>query len=192
MHRRSLPLAFAAGALVLALAGCAAASATGATGATGVTAPPVSDSAELGPEDGYIALGDSVRLTDDVPAVTKLDSSLRDALERADAAAEARHVEITLVAGWRSARFQQYLFDEAVTKYGSTAEASRWVKPVNESLHQQGKAVDIATADAMDFLSRFGGPFGLCQTYANESWHFELTADSAGQCPPQLLDSTAG
>jgi D-alanyl-D-alanine carboxypeptidase len=185
MRRRSLPLSLAAGILVLALAGCASASALGST-------TPVSGSAELGPDDGYIAVGESVKLTDDVPAVTKLDSKLRDALDRADAAAEARHVEITLVAGWRSERLQQYLFDSAVTKYGSEEEASRWVKPANQSLHQQGEAVDVATADAMDWLTRFGAPFGLCQTYANESWHFELTADSAGTCPPQLTDGTAG
>ena len=26
----------------------------------------------------------------------------------------------------------------------------------------------------------------LCQIYANELWHFELTTDAAGACPPLL------
>ena len=123
--RRPLP-SLAALVIVISLAGCAPVIAS----STGV--PPMSasvSSADLGPADGYIATGDSVKLTDDVPAVTELAADLRDALALANAAAESeRGVEITLVSGWRSERYQQSLFDEATVTYGSVAEASRWVK----------------------------------------------------------------
>jgi D-alanyl-D-alanine carboxypeptidase len=154
---------------------------------------PGSNSDELGPEDGYLPPGESVQLTDDVPSVTKLDSRLRDALVQANAVSEADlGVEITLVDGWRSKRYQEYLFQQAVVEYGSEGEASRWVKRGDQSKHQLGQAVDIATADAMDFLNRFGNEYGLCQIYANEAWHFELAADPSGACPPQLSDGSAG
>jgi hypothetical protein len=65
------------------------------------------------------------------------------------------------------------------------------VKPATESAHVFGRAVDIATADAMDWLTRFGAAFGLCQIYANEAWHYEHVEGVTEQCPPQLLDSSA-
>ncbi len=188
MQLRSLLIPLGAAALLLGLSGCGA-----LDGAGGAAAGPVTNSSELGPEDGYIPDGGSVALTDDVPAVTGLDDRLRDALHRAEKAASSeRDVEFTLANGWRSERYQRFLFDRAVKNYGSEEEASRWVKKGNESKHVVGKAVDIATADAMDWLSRFGGKYGLCQVYANEAWHFELTANSQGVCPAQLVDSTAG
>lgn len=137
--------------------------------------------------------GSWVRLTDDVPAVTGLDESLRTALLEANNAAQAeRDIEILLVDGWRSERYQDHLFEQAVIEYGSEDEASRWVKRGDESKHRLGLAVDIATADAMDWLNRFGGEYGLCQVYSNEAWHFELIADESGECPPQLTDGSAG
>lgn len=147
----------------------------------------------LGPADGYLAVGESVALGDDVPAMTNLAPDLRDALERAAAAAAIdRDVEFTFTSGWRSARYQQSLFDDAVATYGSEAEARRWVLPPDQSQHVLGNAVDVATADAMDWLNRFGAEFGLCQTYANELWHFELVAGVTETCPEQLLDGSAG
>lgn len=179
-------LSLSAVVFLIALAGCAPAPAFSAD-------VPLMSSADLGPADGYIATGDSVRLTDDVPAVTELASDLRDALALANAAAESdRGVEITLTSGWRSARYQQSLFDEAAINYGSEAEAGKWVKRPDGSKHVTGEAVDVATADAMDWLNRFGSQYGLCQVYANEAWHFELVADASGVCPAMLSDSTVG
>lgn len=174
--------ALAAFALLVALTGCASATAS---------EPPPADT-PLGAADGYVADGESVRLTDDVPAVTGLAVALRDALLLANGDAAADGIEITLTSGWRSERYQQYLFDEAVTTYGSEAEASRWAKLPADSKHVTGDAVDVATADAMDWLNRFGSAYGLCQTYANEAWHFELVADASGACPLMLLDSSYG
>ena len=61
-----------------------------------------------------------------------------------------------------------------------------------DSKHVTGEAVDVATADAMDWLNRFGSEYGLCQIYANEAWHFELAADASSVCPPMMSDSTVG
>ncbi|SDZ30979.1 M15 family metallopeptidase [Herbiconiux ginsengi] len=193
MHLRSLLAAAAAASVLLALSGCGLVGGVAAAQSAGTPDRlPVGASAELGPDDGFIPVGESVALTDDVPAVTQLDSRLRDALQRAAEAAAASDVRFTLVDGWRSARYQQYLFDQAVAQYGSVDEAARWVKQPDQSKHVLGEAVDIATADAMDWLNRFGGEFGLCQIYANEAWHFELAADDTGTCPPQLTDGSAG
>jgi zinc D-Ala-D-Ala carboxypeptidase len=178
--------------LVVTLAACTSPTTTTAqAGSPGAVGAPVS-AAGLGADDGYIPDGDTVALTDDVPAVTRLDGRLRDALDRASQEAADRGVTFTLTDGWRSERYQEYLFARAVTEYGSAEEASKWVKHGDQSKHVRGEAVDIATADAMDWLVRFGGDFGLCQIYANESWHFELAADESGTCPALLVDGTAG
>ncbi|WP_368496216.1 M15 family metallopeptidase [Herbiconiux sp. A18JL235] len=151
------------------------------------------DDGGLGADDGVVPFGESVSLRDDVAAMTGLTPELRDALERAEAAAVAdRGLRFTFVDGWRSVGYQEELFERAVQKYGSEAEAARWVKRGDDSKHVTGEAVDLETADAMDWLNRFGDEFGLCQVYTNELWHFELTADDAGECPPQLRDGSAG
>jgi D-alanyl-D-alanine carboxypeptidase len=191
--RPRFPLALLATAsLVVTLAGCTSAATIAAQpDSSAALGAPVS-AAGLGVEDGYIPDGQTVSLTDDVPAVTKLDAHLRDALVRASEKAADRGVTFTLTDGWRSERYQEYLFARAVTEYGSAEEASKWVKHGDQSKHVRGEAVDISTADAMDWLVRFGGEFGLCQIYANESWHFELAADESGTCPALLVDGTAG
>jgi hypothetical protein len=186
---RPILAAVAAATLLVALTGCAVVS--GPPAAHGLSAAAAGPD-ELGPDDGYIPVGDHVQLTEDVPAVTNLDSRLRDALLSAAQAAAERDVDFSLVDGWRSERYQQYLFDQAVVEYGSEEQASRWVKRPSESKHVQGQAVDIATADAMDWLTRFGAEYGLCQIYANEAWHFELATDENGDCPAHLTDGTAG
>jgi hypothetical protein len=188
-HRTTIATASLTLLLAASLAGCAA---IGSLGVTLESNPPVTSASQLGPDDGYIPDGDSVGLDADVPAVTRLDPRLKDALDRAAADAASRDVRFTLTDGWRSERYQQYLFDQAVAKYGSEQEASRWVKRGDESKHVKGEAVDIATADAMDWLVRFGAEYGLCQVYANESWHFELRGDGSGHCPGLLEDGSAG
>ncbi|GAA4140610.1 D-alanyl-D-alanine carboxypeptidase family protein [Leifsonia shinshuensis] len=176
-HRPLLHLALALSALV-ALTGCSAAA----------VAPPVSDAAQLTDDDGYIPDGSSLTLDSDLPAVRRLEPALLDALRSAAAAAAEHGAEVTIVDGWRSERYQEYLFAQAVRTYGSEEEASRWVKRGADSAHVAGAAVDIGTADAMDFLSRFGSEWGLCQTYANERWHFELLTRPGGDCPAPLAD----
>jgi D-alanyl-D-alanine dipeptidase len=148
----------------------------------------VSASAGLTHADGYIPDGSSLTLDSDLPAVQRLNPALLDALRAADEVAEQRGTELTIADGWRSERYQEYLFAQAVEQYGSEEEASRWVKRGTDSEHVSGDAVDIATADGMDFLSRFGAEWGLCQAYANEAWHFELLTEPGGECPAPAAD----
>ncbi|UAJ79045.1 M15 family metallopeptidase [Leifsonia sp. ZF2019] len=171
---------------VLALAGCTAAtpgtpSGSGAGAALGA-------GGALTDDDGYIAEGASLPLDSDAPAVQRLSPALLDALREARSVALDRGTDITIADGWRSERYQEQLFADAVRTYGSEEEASRWVKRGADSAHVTGDAVDIATADAMDFLNRFGAEWGICQAYANELWHFELLAEPGGDCPAPAAD----
>lgn len=150
---------------------------------------PAANPADLTDADGYIAPGDTLPLTSDKPAITKLNPTLLTALRSANRAAEdQRGITIKITDGWRSERYQDFLFEQAVQKYGSEDAASEWVKRGTESQHVSGDAVDVATADAMDFLNRFGNEWGLCQVYANEIWHFELRTTPGVTCPPMAAD----
>jgi zinc D-Ala-D-Ala carboxypeptidase len=192
--RRSAVRGLAIGAVLLALAGCSAAeTAATADDTPPTTVPaPILDDDGLGPDDGYTPIGEWLTLDDDVPAITNLDAAMRDALDRAAAEAAASGVEFSFTDAWRSEAYQQHLFDRAVLEYGSEEEARRWAKPADESQHVFGNAVDLATADAMDWLNRFGAAYGLCQIYANELWHFEYVEGVTDECPAQLPDSSAG
>jgi hypothetical protein len=208
MHSRfiqSLSAAAVTGTLLLALAGCADGLAAGSTPPTVLPAPSMgvpddsggSGSGGLGPgglgaDDGYVEVGERLTLDDEVPAVQRLDPVLRDALEAAAVDAAGRGIHFTFTDAWRSEAYQQHLWDQAVLEYGSEDEARRWVKPASESQHVTGLAVDVATADAMDWLNRFGAEYGLCQIYANELWHFEYVEGVDEECPAQLPDSSFG
>ncbi|MCB1287262.1 MAG: M15 family metallopeptidase [Mycobacterium sp.] len=125
------------------------------------------------------------------PAVGLLDPALLGAVQRASTAAAADGVAMTITSGWRSAQFQQQLLDDAVATYGSLAAARQYVQTPEGSRHVLGQAVDIGGPAADQWLMANGARYGLCRTYANEPWHFELTADPAGLCPP-MLASAAG
>ena len=142
-------------------------------------------------EDGYIADGDSVALADSAPAVAKLDPALREALGQALAAAREDGLELRVASGWRSKAYQAWLLRDAVRSYGSEAEAARWVGTPETSQHVKGQAVDIAPYDAADWLYRHGAQFGLCRTYDNEAWHFELSPSAIDEgCPTMFRDPT--
>jgi hypothetical protein len=96
-------------------------------------------------------------------------------------------VELTITSGWRSAEHQQRLFDDAVRKYGSRAEARHWVLPPEESAHVTGSAVDVGPPAGAAWLRANGERYGLCQVYANEPWHFERLAGAVGSRCPALL-----
>jgi hypothetical protein len=81
--------------------------------------------------------------------------------------------------------------DEAITTYGSAEEARKWVSTPELSAHVTGDAVDVGATDAAYWFSQFGNLYGLCQTYANEIWHYELLVDPGGQCPEPAADASA-
>jgi hypothetical protein len=135
------------------------------------------------------AVPDGTTVFDDgVPGVAKLDPALLGALRRAagDAA-----IELHVDSGWRSAAYQRRLLREAIAKYGSHAEAARWVATPETSAHVSGDAVDVGPAAAAAWLSAHGAAYGLCQIYGNEPWHYELRAGAADRgCPPMYPDPT--
>ncbi|TCK24603.1 M15 family metallopeptidase [Pseudonocardia endophytica] len=151
------------------------------TAAGGAALPGVADGVVTG----------SVGVSDDVPAVTGLDPDLRSALRRAATDAARSGVTVRVTSGWRSARYQEQLLEEAVARYGSKAEAARWVATADTSLHVSGEAVDIGHSDAIAWMSRHGDTYGLCRIYRNEPWHYELRPDAADDgCPTPYADPT--
>lgn len=126
---------------------------------------------------------------DDIPAVAKLDPDLLAALRRAATDAADAGITFYVNSGWRSPAYQEQLLREAVARYGSAAEAARWVATPDTSAHVMGKAVDIGRADATRWLSEHGARYGLCQIYRNEPWHYELRPEAVAHgCPPMYAD----
>jgi hypothetical protein len=123
------------------------------------------------------------------PAIAGLRPELRAALQDAARDAEARGVALWVTSGRRSAAYQQELLDEAVARYGSLAEALRFVASPERSSHVTGDAVDVGPTEADDWMIRHGADYGLCQTYANEIWHFEFDTEPGGSCPAPLPDA---
>lgn len=159
------------------------------------SAPPsaLSSSSEgpesIGREDGLVRDGESVIVFSDVAAVTNLTPELRQALQQAATDAGAEGVTLLVNSGWRSAPYQAQLWLDALAEYGSAEEAARWVRTAETSEHVTGDAVDIGPFAATDWLAQHGAGYGLCQTYGNESWHYELrTVAIDGACPPMAAD----
>ncbi|HEY3610556.1 MAG TPA: M15 family metallopeptidase [Pseudonocardiaceae bacterium] len=138
------------------------------------------------------AVPDPVTVFDDeIPAVANVDPDLLGALRRAATDAADDGVELFVNGGWRSPEYQENLFREAVSKYGSEREAARWVATPETSAHVSGHAVDIGPADAAAWLSKHGAEYGLCQIYRNEPWHYELRSEAIDHgCPPMYADPT--
>nr|WP_062340124.1 M15 family metallopeptidase [Herbidospora sakaeratensis] len=144
----------------------------------------------VGEADGLVA-GHISPFDTSSPAITNLDPALLRAVRQAARDAAADGVELFLTTAWRSERYQRKLYEEAITKYGSEREARRYVSTPDSSRHVTGDAVDVGPTDADDWLNRHGSAYGLCQTYANEMWHFELATTPGGECPPMRADASA-
>ena len=124
---------------------------------------------------------------DDVPGVARLDPALLRALRQA---ATDAGIDFVVDSGWRSRAYQEKLLRQAVSKYGSEAEAARWVATPNRSAHVSGDAVDLGSSGAA-WLSEYGAQYGLCRIYGNEPWHYELRPDAAVRgCPAMYADPT--
>jgi hypothetical protein len=144
----------------------------------------------LGAADGLVPDGASV-FDDDIPAVANLDPILLEALRSAASDAGKDGVEFLVNSGWRSPEYQEQLLRDAISEYGSEANAARWVGTAKTSAHVSGDAVDIGPFDATAWLSEYGAPYGLCQIYRNEAWHYELRPEAtSGGCPPMYGDPT--
>jgi D-alanyl-D-alanine carboxypeptidase len=158
--------------------------------ASPVDVPRKEHRAALGEAGGAVPDGTTV-FDDDVPGVANLDADLLSALRRAATDAAADGVEFEIDSGWRSPAYQQRLLRDAISKYGSEAEAARWVATPKTSAHVSGDAIDIGPSGAAAWLSEHGAAYGLCQIYSNEPWHYELRPQAIGHgCPPMYADAT--
>jgi D-alanyl-D-alanine carboxypeptidase len=159
------------------------------------TAPPIDRhrSGRLGPlgeADGAVPDGTTV-FDNEIPGVAKLDSDLLGALRRAATDAADDGVDFYVDSGWRSRAYQEHLLHEAISKYGSEAEAARWVATPNTSAHVSGDAVDVGPSQTAAWLTAHGAAYGLCRIYGNEPWHYELRRDASEHgCPPMYADPT--
>jgi hypothetical protein len=140
-------------------------------------------------DEGLIPEGAVVRLADDVPAIARLDPALRDAMHQAETDAAADGILFQVTSGWRSSGYQQWLLDDAIDRYGDDELAGQIVATPDRSSHVTGKGIDIALLDAQLWLIEHGARYGICQTYANELWHFELATAAGGVCPAMKADA---
>lgn len=191
---------------VLAVSAVALAAAIALVACTGV-APAItraitSSAGEPHPDDGATATDggfgtadgvlDENRFTvDDIalPGIANLEPDLLEAVRQATEAAADDDITLFISSGWRSTAYQQHLLDEAILRYGSEEAARQFVATPEGSSHTRGAAVDIGATDADYWLIEHGSAFGLCQTYANEIWHFELATTPGGDCPELLPDA---
>jgi hypothetical protein len=124
---------------------------------------------------------------------TKINSQLMVRFAAAKAAAEKDGQRIYIASGFRTLERQKYLFATAVKKYGSEAEAAKWVAPPYVSHHPWGLAIDVNYPNepvGAGWLEINGAKFGLCRVYENEWWHFEPVIAPGGRCPALLADAT--
>lgn len=160
---------------------------------------PVPEDSATGPvaapseADGVIRDGDQPTVFDvDRVAVGNLDPALLTALQRAASDAEGDGITFRVNSGWRTPALQERMLQDAIVQYGSEAEARRWVATPETSEHVTGDAVDLGPWSALDWLAQRGWRYGLCQIYANESWHYELRPEAVDDgCPEMLADPTA-
>jgi zinc D-Ala-D-Ala carboxypeptidase len=144
----------------------------------------------LGEADGAVPDGTTV-FDGEIPGVANLDPDLLGALREAATDAADDGVEFLVESGWRSPEYQDQLLREAISEYGSEEEAARWVATADTSPHVSRDAVDIGPSDATAWLSEHGAEYGLCQTYGNEPWHYELRPEAIDHgCPPLYADPT--
>ena len=144
----------------------------------------------LGEAGGAVPDGTTV-FDGEIPGVARLDPALLGALRRAATDAADDGVEFVVDSGWRSPAYQSQLFRQAVLRYGSEAQAARWVAPPDRSDHVSGDAVDIGPVGATAWLSEHGAAYGLCRIYGNEPWHFELRPEAVDRgCPALYADPT--
>lgn len=144
------------------------------------------------PADGLITEGDDGSLSDDqLPAIERLGDALTQAMRAAESDAAAQGVFFEVTSGWRSAQYQQWLLDDATRLYASEEIARQFVATPEKSSHVTGDAVDIGPVDAQFWLIEHGADYGICQTYANERWHFQLATAPGGVCPEMKMDAAS-
>ncbi|GAA3026831.1 hypothetical protein GCM10010528_05620 [Gordonia defluvii] len=124
---------------------------------------------------------------DAAPAPTGgLTPQLTAAFQNARSHAQREGVALWITSGKRSWAEQDQMWREGIRTYGSPAVARRWVLPPGESSHVTGRAIDVGPLAGAQWLARTGPRWGLCRTYANEWWHFEVAPTP---CPRMRPDA---
>ena len=121
-----------------------------------------------------------------------LDKQLVYRFKAAQAAAKKDGQRIYIVSGYRTLSRQKTLFANALRKYGSTTEASKWVAPPLVSHHPWGVAIDVNYPNepvGAGWLEIHGSKFGLCRVFENEWWHFEPVIAPGWKCPALVPDA---
>ena len=122
-----------------------------------------------------------------------MDKQLMNRFKAAQAAAKKDGKALYIASGFRSLSRQKTLFAQAVKKYGTAAEASKWVAPPLVSHHPWGIAIDVNYPDepvGAGWLEINGSKFGLCRVFENEWWHFEPVIAPGWKCPALVPDAT--
>lgn len=112
----------------------------------------------------------------DASHVTGMSSGFESKLEKMmEALPKELAGQITINSGFRSNERQAQLWQEALTKYGSVAEARKWVAPPGNSQHNKGNAADIGygSDNARKWAHENASRFGLSFPRSNENWHVE-------------------
>jgi hypothetical protein len=123
----------------------------------------------------------------------QIDKQLMNRFKAAQAAAKEDGQTIYIASGFRSLSRQTTLFAQAIKKYGTAAEASKWVLPPLVSHHPWGVAIDVNYPDdpvGAGWLEINGSKFGLCRVFKNEWWHFEPVIAPGWKCPALVPDAT--
>jgi len=123
----------------------------------------------------------------------KVDYQLMFRFKAAQAAAKKEGQVLYIASGFRTLARQKVLFAQAVKKYGSEKEASKWVAPPMISHHPWGTALDVNYPDepvGAGWLEVHGWKFGLCRVFENEWWHFEPVIAPGWKCPALVPDAT--
>ena len=123
---------------------------------------------------------------------TALDKQLVYRFKAAQAAAAKVGQRIYIVSGFRSLSRQKSLYNQAIRKYRSVDEASKWVAPPLVSHHPWGIAIDVNYPNepvGAGWLEVHGSKFGLCRVFENEWWHFEPVIAPGWKCPALVPDA---
>lgn len=134
-------------------------------------------------------------------AISGMTPPLRSGLENMIQSAPPRIREgLQVFSGYRSEAVQARLWQDALQKYGSVAEARKWVAPPGNSQHGSGNAADLkwnglridqAPSDVRQWLHRNARQFGLHFPLGNEPWHVEPLG-TRGTAPARPRDSKDG
>ncbi|WP_035717305.1 M15 family metallopeptidase [Gordonia terrae] len=125
------------------------------------------------------------------PPTAGLDPVLATAYQQASNSARAQGVPLWITSGKRTHAEQRQMWRDAIATYGSPAAARRWVLPPEQSPHVRGKAIDVGPREGAAWLERTGHRWGLCRTFANEWWHFEIATVPGLPCPAMWPDAAA-